>query len=503
MPYVDIPSHRDYVSLWYRTNAVYGNVGSFEADKPTIILLHPLFLDSTWLQRHFDDPRLCSEYNMIAFDQRTMGRSRCRPSELHDCYVDAADIAHAMQVRYHPAHIVIRPESIHRITKALFLPPSHFIAFECISVNAVLRLTTLWPELVLSLTLCNVPPPTELKRVFNAYDEIFRLWCYAPDLDSFEHGANELVTFMTGETASSDLNDELIAYWEVWTPPTKRLRVVELVNIIMNNEHSAVAPLKHAEKLRSQLVNAEGGARLYIIKGARACMCLIPSIASLVNQVFSKFLATLPRTRTELVPPKISVVERTKLALRTLAELIGDPSYAHRDPRSILSFSCVSAEVAQSQLDNLKFYARDIDKAYCPLGRDGRPLRKYSERQQSHWFYGDERGMSHIGAFSSDAPVGAILTIRLGSDTAELLKARRIYRSQTPEPVIPVMPSADGNEPITEDMAQDGRMRRTMVASNTVEKQVVKGSMNKLVNQSASMKSNGGVSLPKVGGLLS
>lgn len=62
-------------------------------------MLHPLFLDSTWLHRHFDDPRLGTQYNLIAFDQRTMGRSRCRPSELHDCYVDAADLAFAMQVR--------------------------------------------------------------------------------------------------------------------------------------------------------------------------------------------------------------------------------------------------------------------------------------------------------------------------------------------------------------------------------------------------------------------
>lgn len=78
------------------------NVGSFIRDRPTIVMLHPLFLDSSWLQSHFDDPRLASEYNIIAFDQRTMGRSRCRPSELHDSYVDAADLAHAIQV---PSHV--------------------------------------------------------------------------------------------------------------------------------------------------------------------------------------------------------------------------------------------------------------------------------------------------------------------------------------------------------------------------------------------------------------
>lgn len=149
-------------------------------------------------------------------------------------------------------------------------------------------------------------------------------------------------------------------------------------------------------------------------------MSIMAGSASLVNQVFSKFLATLPKARSDLVPPKVPVLERTKMALRTLADLVGDSSYATRDPYSSLSFSCVSPEVAQSQLDNLRFYWKDIDKAFCPLGRDGRPMRKsvlfffiyicrwlmwelpirYSERKQSHWFHGDHRGMSQVGAWS-------------------------------------------------------------------------------------------------------
>ncbi|KAF8450896.1 hypothetical protein L210DRAFT_3308648, partial [Boletus edulis BED1] len=87
-----------------------------------------------------------------------------------------------------------------------------------------------------------------------------------------------------------------------------------------------------------------------------------------------------------------------RMALQKLAELVGDPSIAHRNPRSLLSFSCVTPEVAKSQLESLRFYSKDIDKTYCPLGRDGRPIRKYSERKQSyHWFHGDSRGISHVG----------------------------------------------------------------------------------------------------------
>jgi len=110
--------------------------------------------------------------------------------------------------------------------------------------------------------------------------------------------------------------------------------------------------------------------------GAKACLNILPGSASIVNQVFSKFLAQQPRTRSDLIPAKISIQERSKIALSKLAEFAGDPSIASRDPRSPLSFSCVKPDVARSQLENLQFYAKDLDKAYCPLGRDGRPMRK-------------------------------------------------------------------------------------------------------------------------------
>ncbi|KAG2159059.1 alpha/beta-hydrolase [Suillus bovinus] len=478
MPYIDIPSRDDYVSIWYITNSHHGNVGSFDPARPTCILLHPLFLDSTWLIRHFDDPRLSREYNLIAFDQRTCGRSRCRPSQLHDSYVDAADIA--------------------MVCQALLLPPAHILAFEGISVNAALRLAALWPEQVLSLTLCDVPPPTELQWVFHAYDELLQLWCYAPDLDSFEHAGNEVVTFMTGESDNLDLQDDLIAYWEKYTPPTKRLRIVELVNIMMNRtllrpeelssivcpvliiqgEASHIAPLKYAEKLKQHLINVQGGeAQLYVVKGAKACLNIVPGSASIVNQVFSKFLARQPRTRSDLLASKVTMRERSKVALAKLAEFVGDSSIAQRDPCSPLSFSCVKDDVAKSQLENLMFYAKDLDKAYCPLGRDGRPLRKYSERKkEAHWFQGDKHGNSYI-------------------DTSEL-KAARNYKgykqshsktANSPERPVAGSLTANKESLVTDEVAQDGRMRRTTYNASSVDKHVIKGTMQKVITQSTQL----------------
>lgn len=47
----------------------------------------------------FEDARLSSRYNLMAFDMRCAGRSSSRPSGAHDTWVDAADLAFALIVR--------------------------------------------------------------------------------------------------------------------------------------------------------------------------------------------------------------------------------------------------------------------------------------------------------------------------------------------------------------------------------------------------------------------
>lgn len=99
MPYVDLQSADDYASIYYTTNTPWSNVGGFDTEKSTVIVLHPTFLDSTWLDNQFGDPRLNTTFNLIAFDMRVCGRSTARPSGRHDSWVEAADLAFCHQVR--------------------------------------------------------------------------------------------------------------------------------------------------------------------------------------------------------------------------------------------------------------------------------------------------------------------------------------------------------------------------------------------------------------------
>lgn len=98
MPYVDLVSSDDYASIWYNTNSPAATVSGFDPEKPTLVMLHPYFLDSTWTHPQLDDPRLHANFNIIVLDTRTTGKSLFRPTGRHDLWVTAADIAHCFHV---------------------------------------------------------------------------------------------------------------------------------------------------------------------------------------------------------------------------------------------------------------------------------------------------------------------------------------------------------------------------------------------------------------------
>ncbi|KAF9481994.1 alpha/beta-hydrolase [Pholiota conissans] len=379
MPRVDLHSPEDYASIHYITNTPYSNVGGFDPDKPTIVLLHPAFLDATWLDLQMGDTRFHNQFNLIAFDMRSTGHSTCRPSGRHDSWVDAADLAFCFQ--------------------KLHLPPSHIFAPEGTSIYCALRFAVLFPELCLSLTLVNVPAPAELKWIYKNIDELVHSACFAGDMSHFEEAAFECIEFIFGPDSDPDLVDELVAHWELNHAPCQRVRVAETASLYINRaqlssetlslisqpvliiqgEKNELCPMKYADKLVSALTGVEGGPVLYDVKGATMMISVVPGPASMVNNVFYKFLTRLPHRRSDLVEPESSIRDRMKMALGSLAEIMEDPDMASLDPLCSLSFCCLTPEVIKGQTDLLKHYSKDIGTALNPMGveNEGRPLRKY------------------------------------------------------------------------------------------------------------------------------
>ncbi|KZT13104.1 alpha/beta-hydrolase [Laetiporus sulphureus 93-53] len=465
MPYVDLVSSDDYTSIWYTTNSPNGNVGGFDPAKPTIVMLHPVFLDSTWLHPQMDDHRLNSCFNIIIFDTRSTGKSLSRPTGRHDLWVNAADLAHCF---HH-----------------LCLPPAHMFAPE-LNAYAALRLAALFPDLLLSLTLVNIPAQTEIRTVFEAFEELTQLWSFSEDLESFEYSCKELLDFFAGQDAHPDLQDELVAYWEVHYPPFRRSHVITNVNLFMNRrpltpeelacvtcptliiqaERSQTHPLEYAERVANSLVNVPGGCTVFSVKGKASQGYLSIISASIVNQVFNKFLARQPPARSDSKRPSIPLAERMKAGLAKLAQLRNEPTFVDRDPLSPLSFSCVSPEVCKSQEETRATYQKEERTAFSPLGLDGRPLRKFSERKD-HWLDSGSDGYSYSSA-------------QLYKEKKRQQKPSR--RRDDNDVGIMLPPS----EPVSEEQ-QVSRLRRATINPSAVDKQVIKGSMAKVVATGGNM----------------
>jgi len=156
--------------------------------------------------------------------------------------------------------------------------------------------------------------------------------------------------------------------------------------------------MKFAERLVTQLTGVPDGAILYDIKGAYICryatcmdlllwthfppiggasmVSVVPGHASILNNVFLKFLTRLPHHGSDLIPPEISIRDRMHSALEKLSKITGNPEVASLDPLCSLSFCSLAPEVIKGQSELLNHYMKDINLAFTPIPPEGWSLRK-------------------------------------------------------------------------------------------------------------------------------
>ncbi|KAI0260958.1 alpha/beta-hydrolase [Gloeopeniophorella convolvens] len=439
MPYVDLVADDDYVSIWYITNTPCSSVSTFDPNKPTVILLHPVSLDSSWLGNILGDPRLDDNYNMIAFDLRFSGKTWERPNGKLDCWVQAADLAFACDT--------------------LRIPPAHVWAEEAIAVNIALRFAIVFPEMCTSLCLVTCSPPAELQNVFAALDHAMRLWSFAEDLDALDQAAVEFLNLTVGMEMEVDEMDKIVAFWQIHYPPHKRVRVIGFGNTIFNRipltksqlatinqpvlilhgENNTTHPVKYVQRLKENLVNSPE-VILSVIRGASGYLSTTPSCASILNQIYAKFLGRLPRTPLGRNLPVIP--DHMKRSLARLADLSGDARIADRNPSSVMSFSLVTPEIERGQTEAFALFLKGMKQAFSPLRPDGRPQRRFSERGGRHWFHGDVDGHSY--AYSGEQQQASSQPSRAGSQNGGeralsfgpwILPHHTVFRSgQPPKP---------------------------------------------------------------------
>lgn len=141
-----------------RTKPLPPTPGIIDASKPVLVVLPHFFCDTTSKMPQLRDPHLRRDFNIVALDLRSYGRScHGQITPTYDLSVAAADIALAME--------------------ALQLPPAHFFAPGVASFQAVVNLALYFPELVLSMTFAGFSSLTAEPQLLSKFAYVWSEPC--------------------------------------------------------------------------------------------------------------------------------------------------------------------------------------------------------------------------------------------------------------------------------------------------------------------------------------
>ncbi|KAG8907819.1 hypothetical protein FRB99_001992 [Tulasnella sp. 403] len=399
MPFLDLP--KDKISIWYTTNLKGDSIANLDRSKPTILILHGMFLNTRFLAPQFNDPRLNDNFNLIAYDSLSCGKTKNPVSPSHDLWCDAALIA--------------------IVSYELKLPNFHLMANGMNPVAAALKFSMLFPNRCLSLSLNSIPGPVDIDWCAKAYADLLQLWSFAPNLEQLEEACMEVAFFLFGENVlTTEQTDEVVGSWMQAWPPFRRTYLLDVAALIsgrvphtqaeydrvtcptflVTGDSSVVHTVAMAEDLQNALRNVRGGCKLQVIrgnaKGGQECLHLPQSSAGFVNRFLYQFVTTLerenPSTGPNQAPLPKKLSEMMKPALELLAEIHGEPKIKKREAKSMFSFSRAAPEAVKGMEQFIGMFKKDEKNAFSPLGKDGQPLRKFSERHDNQMFLSPQHG---------------------------------------------------------------------------------------------------------------
>ncbi|KAI7959967.1 hypothetical protein MJO29_005035 [Puccinia striiformis f. sp. tritici] len=118
------------VNLFYEIKPISSS--PHPATTPWLVILHPLFLDISFVYPYVNGPgQLLERFNIILIDFRSHGRTRAKVSPSCDLWTLAADLAFALH--------------------KLRLPPVHILATDPLGSEVAIRFSGLFASQVLSI----------------------------------------------------------------------------------------------------------------------------------------------------------------------------------------------------------------------------------------------------------------------------------------------------------------------------------------------------------------
>ncbi|GAA5903034.1 hypothetical protein JCM6882_009674 [Rhodosporidiobolus microsporus] len=353
MPHVHLPGS---VQLFYEIHTVDGRP---DPNKASLLLIAPTFLDATFLQHYVDEFR--EDYSVTTLELRSQGRSRNPVKEDYDFWVASADIAFAME--------------------ALQLPPSHVFGAGCEMFQAALKLSLLWPNRVLSLSLVGAPALFAVPSNLEAFEEIDAGWMNPQDTEHWVEVMGGIGDFCL----SRDTYPNWREVWD-WAVPAfaRRHNPYRARNIWMhstpNHRHPGLTPERLAtikqpilfihgdndtcypfEEVRDQTEHFKGSEdlRFHVVQGGGHLLAIshTPAVIAHMRSFLSRHSSS---------PPSIPSLDAYS-ALQKAAGYANDPSIARRNPRHPDSFSLVTAEELETGRAELERAAKIEKEFRIPL----------------------------------------------------------------------------------------------------------------------------------------
>ncbi|MBW0465260.1 hypothetical protein O181_004975 [Austropuccinia psidii MF-1] len=198
MPFVEVSPD---IILYYEILCCEDS--STDVQKPWLLLVHQLLMDSCYMKPFSNDPVLRKNFNQVFFDLRHHGRSHPPAMASVDLYTLAADLAFGLE--------------------KLNIPPVHALGTHSWASEILLRMAALFPTQIISLCLSSIPPSEDTPFLKRAFFEAFQSCANPESVDEWDEAVASVQWFNFGNPRyiDVDISDEWAGVFLRRYPPCR------------------------------------------------------------------------------------------------------------------------------------------------------------------------------------------------------------------------------------------------------------------------------------------
>ncbi|KAI8461551.1 hypothetical protein BY996DRAFT_6429341 [Phakopsora pachyrhizi] len=369
------------------------------SSEPWLMIIHPMFLDLSFVNEFLClNQGLSTRFNIILFDLRSHGRTSSIVSPSCDLWTLAADLALGL--------------------KLLSIDTVHLLCLDVLSTEISIRIAGLFPDLVLSSCMCNLPPATEQGFVQSAFSTVMDEWINPELPEDWEASVSATQWWLYGPEKSNHTNvrddwagalirryppckalDALgscVAYTERDAPPAGLASCVTAPLLVLHGDYENIYDVSSAHSRFLEFKNVPSISKFQVLKDVplqvfdthpemikehyypwidsilksapsrRSTPHAVPSDQDQLLEAMNPL--ELVDDRGDILPRQSRIREFLRSGLIRLSSLTDRPEIQDRDPSSSSSFSALSQDKIESNLERIKFLEANQGLKFSLIG---------------------------------------------------------------------------------------------------------------------------------------